>query len=290
MSKVLILGSKGNLGVQLVKIFSDNHEVIAWDRNDVDVTDKEMVTKKIIDLKPNVIINATGYNAVDKCEEDENEYVIAKKLNGDAVGYLADASMEIGAVFVNFASDYVFKGDKKEGYGENDQTNPQSKYAETKVMGEKEILSRIDRGLNGYLIRTSKLFGPKGESEGSKESFFDLILRLSAEKKEFNMVDGEEISCFTYTVDLAKAIKKLIEENYTFGIYHLVNSGPASWYDGAKFLFELKNIADVKLIPSKSSDYPRPAKRPMFSVLLNTKFEQLRDWKEALREYLGEEK
>lgn len=290
MSKVLILGSKGNLGIQLVKTFSENHEVIAWDREDADVTDKESITKKIVDLKPDVVINSTGYNAVDKCEEDENEYAIAKKLNGDAVGYLADASMEIGAVFMSFTSDYVFAGDKKEGYAEEDETSPQSKYAETKVMGEKEILSRIEKGLKGYLIRTSKLFGPKGESEGSKESFFDLILRLSAERKEFNMVDGEEISCFTYTVDLARAIKKLIEENYSSGIYHLVNSGAASWYDGAKFLFELKNITDVKLIPSKSADYPRPAKRPMFSILLNTKFEQLRDWKEALREYLGEGK
>ncbi len=290
MSKVLILGAKGNLGIQLVKIFSEDYEIIAWDRDDVDVTDKDAVMKKIIDLKPNVIINSTGYNAVDKCENDKAEFALAKKLNGDAIGYLADAAIETGATLINFASDYVFKGDKKEGYAEDDETCPESKYAETKVMGEKELMSRSDKGLKWYLIRTSKLFGPKGESEGSKESFFDLISRLSQDKKEFNMVDGEEISCFTYTVDLAKAIKKLIEENYNFGIYHLVNSGPASWYDGAKFLFELKNIADVKLIPSKSADYPRPAKRPMFSILLNTKFEQLRDWKDALREYLGESK
>ena len=286
MAKILILGAKGNLGIQLVKFFGENHEVIAWDREDVDVTDKEAVTKKIVDAKPDVIINSTGYNAVDKCENDENEFALAKKLNGDAVGYLADASMKIGATLIAFASDYVFSGDKKEGYSENDETSPQSKYAETKVMGEKELASRSDKGLKWYLIRTSKLFGPKGESEGSKESFFDLILRLSKDKKEFNMVDGEEISCFTYTVDLARAIRKLVEENRAYGIYHLVNSGSASWYDGAKFLFELKNITDVNLIPSKSSDYPRPAKRPMFSVLLNTKFEQLRDWKEALREYL----
>lgn len=288
MSKILILGAKGNLGIQLVKIFSGNHEVIGWDRDDVDITVKEAVIKKIIGAKPDVIINATGYNAVDKCENDENEYALAKKLNCDAVRYLADASIEVGAILVNFASDYVFKGDKKEGYKEGDETSPESKYAETKVMGEKEVMSRSDKGLKWYLIRTSKLFGPKGESEGSKESFFDLILRLSKGEKEFNIVDGEEISCFTYTVDLAKAIKKLIEENYDYGIYHLVNSGPASWYDGAKFLFEIKNISDVKLIPSKSADYPRPAKRPMFSVLLNTKFEPLRDWKEALREYLHE--
>lgn len=286
MSKILILGAKGNLGIQLVKVFGENHEIFAWDREDIDVTDKEMVTQKILEIKPEGIINATGYNAVDKCENDENEYALAKKLNSDAVGYLSDVSLQISATLVSFASDYVFSGDKKAGYSESDETCPLSKYAQTKVSGEKEIAKRGEQGLKYYLIRTSKLFGPKGESEGSKESFFDLILRLSREQKEFKMIDGEEISCFTYTVDLARAIKKLIEENYPSGIYHLVNSGPASWYDGAKFLFDLKNITDVNLIPSKSSDYPRPAKRPMFSVLLNTKFEQMRDWKEALREYL----
>lgn len=288
MKKVLILGAKGSLGIQLVKSFKENYDVTGWDRSDVDVTNKEEITKKIMDLQPEIIINSTGYNAVDKCEEDEKEYELAKKLNGEAVGYLADVSLKIGATFMTFTSDYVFAGDKKEGYKETDETGPESKYAETKVMGEKAIAEKGKEGLNWYLVRTSKLFGPKGESEDSKESFFDLILRLSAERKEFKMVHEEEVSCFTYTVDLAQAIKKLIEEKYPFGIYHLVNSGSASWYDGAKFLFELKNIKDVNLIPSKSSDYPRPAKRPMFSVLLNTKFEPLRDWKEALREYLGE--
>ena len=101
------------------------------------------------------------------------------------------------------------------------------------------------------------------------------------------MVDNEEISCFTYTPDLARATKELIENRQPYGIYHLVNKGAASWYDGAKYLFKLKNVTDAKLNPVSSADYPRPAKRPKYSVLLNTKFKQLRSWREALGEYIN---
>ncbi len=286
--KIIILGAKGNLGMQLVKVFSseDEYEVVPWDKEEIDITDKDLVFKKVKDIKPEVIINAVAYNAVDNAEDDDDEFKKAKKINGEAVGYLAEAAIENNSLLVHFSSDYVFDGKNKSGYAEDDEPNPISKYGETKLMGEKELISRSGKGLKYYLIRTSKLFGPKGESESSKPSFFDLILDLSKKRKEFNMVHGEEISCFTYTLDLAREVKDLIEEKKSYGVYHIINEGSASWYDGAKYLFELKNIADVKLIPSKMEDYPRPAKRPKYSVLLNTKLEPLRNWKDALEEYL----
>ncbi|MFA6988428.1 MAG: dTDP-4-dehydrorhamnose reductase [Candidatus Gastranaerophilaceae bacterium] len=286
MSKILILGAKGNLGGQLIKVLEPENEIIAWDREEIDITDKELITRKVIELKPDVIINVAAYNAVDNCEDNEEELAKAKVLNGDAVAYLADAAIETRSLLVHFTSDYVFSGDKEEGYREDDKTSSVSKYGETKLLGEKELISRSGKGLKWYLVRTSKLFGPKGESQGAKDSFFDLILKLSKDRKEFNMVHNEEISCFTYTLDLAKAVKNLIESDKGYGIYHIVNEGPASWYEGAKYLFELKGITDVELKPSRSADYPRPAKRPKYSVLLNTKLEPLRNWKEALREYL----
>lgn len=289
MKKVLILGAKGGLGQQLIKVYGRDgkYEIIAWDREDLDITNKELVQGKIEEIRPVIIINSTGYNAVDKCENNEAEFELAKKLNGDAVGYLADAALKIGAVIVNYSSDYVFDGENIEGYRESDGTKPISNYGISKVMGENELINRSSRGLKWYQIRTSKLFGPIAESEGAKPSFFDLILNLSKERKEFNMVDGEEISYFTFTPDLATATKRLIEGDKGYGIYHITNSGAASWYEAAKYLFELKNITDVKLNPVTSKDYPRPAKRPKYSKLLDTKFERpLRNWKEALREYL----
>jgi dTDP-4-dehydrorhamnose reductase len=287
MSKILILGAKGSLGQELVKVFKEGNEVIAWDREEVDITDKDLVLKKVKDVKPDIIINAAAYNAMDKCEGDEKEFELAKKINGEAVGHLAESALEVGALVVHYSTDYVFDGKKKRGYKEDDEARPISKYGETKLAGERALIALSGRRLKWYLIRTSKLFGPKGESEMAKESFFDLISRLSKERKEFNMVHNEEVSCFTYTPDLAKETKNLIESEKGYGIYHITNSGPASWYEAAKYLFELKGITDVKLNAVASSDYPRPAKRPKYSVLLNTKLEPMRSWQEALKEYLS---
>lgn len=284
--KILILGAAGNLGSQLVKFFEAGNELILWDRKDVDVLDFDLLREKIREKKPSIIFNCVAYNAVDKCEQDETEFEIAKKLNGELVGVLADLALELDAVLVHYVSDYVFAGDKKEGYLESDKTNPISNYGISKEMGEMEIFKRADKGLKYYLIRTSKLFGPKGSSEAAKESFFDLILRLSAAQKEFKMVDGEEISFFTYTVDLAHATKVLFDSHYEYGVYHIVNEEAVSWYDGAKYMFEILNIKDINLIPVKSEEFSRPAKRPKYSLLLNTKFIKLRSYKEALREYL----
>lgn len=285
--KVIIIGAKGNLGYQLAKVFADGNEVISWDKEDIDVTDKDLIHKKIKELKPDLIVNAAAYNAVDKCEEDEEQFEIAKKINGLAVGYLADAALVVGAVLVHYSSDYVFDGKNELGYKEDDEPNPISKYAESKYLGERELISRSGKGLKWYIIRPSKLFGPKGESDVAKDNFFDLVLKLSKDKKVFNMVEGAEISSFTYTPDLAEATRRLVDDNMGYGIYHITNHGPASWYEAAKFLFEITNSNDVQLNPVSSKDYPRPAKRPRYSVLLSTKIEPLRDWREALREYLN---
>ena len=151
-------------------------------------------------------------------------------------------------------------------------------------MGENEILKYRDQGLKYYKIRTSKLFGPQGTSEVSKPSFFDIMLKLSKERSELDVVD-EEVSCFTYTPDLARTTRDLVDDRKEYGIYHVVNSGPCTWHEAAKELF---NIAEIDIIVNavSSDKFPRPAKRPKHSILLNTKLDPLRDWREALKEYL----
>ena len=249
-------------------------------------------------MKPDAIINATAYNAVDKCEEKDSEFELAKKLNGDAVGFLAQAAIEVGAILVHYSTDYVFGGisndannerikqiKKQGGFKEDDKPCPVNKYGESKLMGEQEIIKKSSQGLKWYLIRTSKLFGPKGESELAKPSFFDTMLKIAnITDKKIDVVD-EEVSCFTYTTDLVKATKKLIDENYGYGIYHIMNSGPCTWHKAAVELFRIGGI-DIKVNPVSADKFSRPAKRPEYSVLLNTKFEQLRSWQEALSEYL----
>jgi len=283
--KILILGAKGSLGQTLEKVFEKNNEVISWDRGEVDITDKDLIAKKIKDVKPDVIINAAAFNAVDKCEIDEKEFESAKKINSDAPGYLAVAALDIGAILIHYSTDYVFEGKKKRGYKEDDEPKPISKYGETKLAGERAIISFSGKGLKWYLIRTSKLFGPKGESDMSKDSFFDIMLKLGKEKRELDIVN-EEISCFTYTSDMASATNKILEENRGYGIYHITNKGTTNWSDFAAYIFKTLFL-ETKVKEITTYEFNRPAKRPKNSTLKSTKFDfEMRPWKKAVKDYL----
>jgi dTDP-4-dehydrorhamnose reductase len=284
-TKILIIGSKGMLGQELVKVFlvDQNYEVIGWDKEDIDVTREEQVKNKILPLAPQIIINAAAYNDVDKCEEAA-EFEKAKELNGLAPGHLAMVAKELGAIFVHYSSDYVFDGSKKEGYRENDEPLPISNYGWSKLLGEKQVQQV---GGHYYLIRLQKLFGWPAQSIGAKKSFFYNMLTLAKEKEKLEVVD-EELSNFTYAPDLARQTKYLIEQGLPHGVYHITNEGaPITWYGAAKVLFEIASIDNMKLIPAPASYFPRPAKRPKYSILLNTKLPPLRPWPEALREFLG---
>jgi len=281
---ILILGGQGNLGTQLTKVFSVDFETVSWDRDDLDVLDFPLLIKKITELKPGLVINTVAYNAVDKCE-DKKEYEIALKLNAELPAVLAELTRKLGAVLIHYSSDYVFNGteDKKE-FIESDTPNPINKYGESKFAGEREVLKQAERGLGYYLIRTSKLFGPKGLSPSAKPSFFDIMLNLAQTKKDLTVVN-EELSCFTYTPDLAEATKRLWEIEAPFGIYHLVNENPCTWHEAAIELFRLKKLA-VNMRPVRSENLLRAARRPKFSVLKNLKIKKMRNFQEALREYL----
>jgi dTDP-4-dehydrorhamnose reductase len=282
INRVLILGSHGMLGQDLVKVFEKdiNWEVFACDKEDVDITSEESLREKIEKIKPRIVINATGYNAVDKCETDEIEFELAKKINGYGPGIMAKICKEKDVPFVHYVSDYIFDGERGE-YAENDRPIPISNYGRSKLLGEEEVKKNTDKY---YLIRTSKLFGKPGKSKMSKRSFFDTMIELSRDNSLLKIVD-EERSCFTYTPDLALETKNMIEEKIPYGIYHVVNEGACTWYEAVRELFKMTKI-ETEVIPVPASEFPRPAKRPRSSVLLNTKLKPLRSYKEALKEYL----
>ncbi|MBU4216967.1 dTDP-4-dehydrorhamnose reductase [Candidatus Parcubacteria bacterium] len=285
MNKILLVGAQGNLGGQLKKVFA-KYDVYSWDRDEIDIANREQVMKKITDLEPNVIINAAAYNAVDKCEADEAELQAAQTINGDAPGFLAEAALEVGATLIHYSSDYVFNGEVTEEFREDAQTNPINKYGETKLAGEKNVLRFSDQGLKYFIVRLSKLFGPKGESEVAKPSFFDVMLKLGRERESIDVVN-EERSCFTYSPDLALWTKKLLESDSTFGIYHFVNEGACTWYESVLELYKMADI-NIRVNAVTSDKFPRPAKRPTCSVLVNTKFEKMRSYQDALKEYLSQ--
>ncbi len=256
-------------------------QIIAWDKEEIDITNEIEVNRKIKNLKPEIIINVAAYNAVDRAEE---EPALANLVNGSAVGFLAQAAKETGAVLVHYSTGYVFDGTKN-GYKEDDPPKPINAYGRSKFLGEKLLRENYDRF---YLIRTNLLYGRPGRSDLSKPSFVELMLKKARETNTIEAV-SDEISNPTYVKDLALATIDLINQEYPFGIYHLVNEGQASWSDWAKEIFGIKKI-EVNLVSILSEKLRRSAPRPKYSTLSNTKFTKLRPWPEALREYLSEEK
>lgn len=285
MKKVLITGAKGLLGPELVRVFREDnrYEVFGWDVEDIDIGDEISVNEKIYELKPDIIINAAAYNAVDKIEEPEGSE-IAKRINGLAPGYIARVASKLNAIMVHFSTDYVFDGSNREGYNESSVPNPISKYGETKYMGEVELKKNTEKY---YLIRLQKMFGKPSNNPNAKKSFFETMLNLAKTQEVIKVVD-DELSNFTYAPDLASRTKFLVEGSLPFGIYHITNEGaPVTWYGAAKVLFEMAGIKDVKLIPVSPDEFPRPARRPRYSILINTKLEPLRSWPDALKEFLS---
>ena len=276
--KVLVIGAKGMLGQALVSEFSDGNEVHAWDRGEIDITVEQDLRLKIQDLRPELIINAAAYNDVDGAENDP---VAAKAVNGYAVGNLARVCSELDVPLIHFSTDYVFDGAKKHGYDENADPLPISAYGESKFLGEQQLATNATKY---HLIRLSRLFGPDATAIGAKKSFVRVMIDLAKTRKEIEVVD-EELSCPTYAPDLARRAREIVDGKMDYGIYHCTNSGAVTWYGFAQEIFKILKM-DVKLKAVAASRFPRPAKRPAYSILLNTRLEPMRPWQEALREHL----
>jgi len=269
--KTLIIGAKGMLGHELAKAFLD-WKPFLWDTDEIDITNQAQVNEKISDLAPELIVNAAAYTNVDGCETNE---ALATKVNGIAVGYLAEVASKINATLVHYSTDYVFDGDKKEGYGEDAEPNPINAYGRSKLVGEKAIQSSVLK--NWYIIRTAWLYGKDGKN------FVETMLSLAEKGQPIKVID-DQVGSPTYAVDLAQATRELVENKKPSGIYHRTGSGQTSWYGFAKEIFEVFGKS-VDLSPCATSEYPLPAKRPAWSVLQSTKLKPMRDWKEALKDY-----
>jgi dTDP-4-dehydrorhamnose reductase len=286
--KVLILGGQGNLGSQLVASGQQlNHEISSWDQLEVDLTDWSATEAKLANQQPHILINAVAYNAVDACESQPG-HDLAYILNRDLVSHLAHWCREKKVTMIHYSSDYVFAGNQVSGYTETDQPDPINEYGRSKLAGEQALIKQGEAGLNYYLIRTSKLFGPRGTGLSTKLSFFDIMLKLARTETELKGVDAE-ISCFTYTPDLARATWQLLNDQLAGGIYHIVNGQPATWYQSLETLHKLAGLT-IPIRPISSTDLSRSAQRPQHSVLLMTKLPSLRSYVEALNEYLNNSK
>jgi dTDP-4-dehydrorhamnose reductase len=284
MKQVLIFGTKGTLGQTLVTCLdkSEEYNAIALDKEECDITDEKAVHKIFSQYAPDIVINAAALNAVDDIETDDSLFERALQINGFAPGIIAQACKELDIIFVHYSTDYVFDGTDTDGYKEDVVPNPLSRYAETKLKGEEEV---VKVGGMYYVIRISRLFGSTGSGEGSKLSFVDLMLHLAKTKDHLDIV-SDQISSPSCALDVADFTMRLIEDHFSYGIYHGANSGSCSWYEWAQKIFEMKNIS-INLAKVPATHFSRPAKAPMHSVLLNTKGPKQRSWKDALDEYIA---
>ena len=273
--RILITGASGMLGHDLQRTLK-NHELILCNSKNLDITNKNLVSETINEMKPDILINSAAYTNVDDCETNYEE---AHKVNALGPKNLANVCKDLKIPLVHISTDYVFDGKKTEPLKENDNLGPQTAYGKTKLEGEQFIQKILDEY---FIIRTAWLYGCDGNN------FVKTMLNLSKSHNEITVVN-DQIGSPTFTYDLAKGISEIIKTD-KYGVYHLTNSGSCSWYEFSKEIFRLTN-KNVKVIPVTTEEFPRPAPRPKYSVLNNDKwikqgFKPLRDYKEALKEYL----
>ena len=274
--KILILGAKGMLGSALAEEFKNGNEVLAWTREELDISDPEAMAGAItsdIDM----IVNAAALTDIDAIEDKLDE---AMKVNARPSAVLADICNILGMTYVHFSSEHVFPGRDNRGYDERGKTEPLSVYGSAKAQSEKFALEN-DRT---YLIRTSRLFGDPGTSANAKESFVQDIKNAASSQGSINSVH-DEVASPTYVKDLARSVRELIEAKKPYGVYHIVNSGYATWYQFASKVVELSKL-NATVAPVARREMPVAAVRPRYGMLVNTKLPQLRSWEDALTEYL----
>jgi dTDP-4-dehydrorhamnose reductase len=253
--KLLITGANGQLGHELVRAtIAAGHEVVATSHETLDITDKTAVDDVITSARPDVVIHAAAWTAVDACESEPEKALL---VNGTATKFIADAAHAVGAHVVYISTDYVFDGSKASAYDESDATNPQSVYGSSKLAGEKAL------GATDAIVRISWVCGFYGAN------MVKTILRL-AEQPQLKFVD-DQIGNPTFADDAAEMIVRLATEKRP-GTWHVTNQGEVSWYEFAREVLIAGGFDADKVAPIKTHELqpPRPATRPFNSVLNNT--------------------
>lgn len=268
--KILVTGADGMLGQDLCPMLEDcGYEVVETDIDNLDITNEIQVNSVISDVKPHFLVHCAAYTNVDKAEDEKD---LAYKINTKGTEYVAKACAKNNVTMIYISTDYVFDGTKDVPYEIDDLTNPINEYGKTKLYGEQAVQKYCPQH---YIVRTSWLYGHHGKN------FVETMI-ASADKAELKVVN-DQIGCPTWTVDLSDAIISLIEDDADFGIYHACGSGSTTWYGFAQEILKKMNLK-TNLKPCSTDEFPCKARRPKYSIMNNE--EMLRDWKQALNEYI----
>ncbi len=290
--KILLTGKNGQVGFELVKKLNTLGEVIATDREELDLVSPDAIRAFIDQTKPDIIINTAAYTAVDKAELEPD---LAYQINVTAPEVLASMAAELDIPLIHFSTDYVFDGLKKEAYVETDKTNPQSVYGKTKWEGEEKIRKHAKH----IILRTSWVFGSHGNN------FLKTILKLIQDKASLNIV-GDQWGSPASASMLADVTFKIVDMIFKgkdfsgYGSYHVTNDGETNWYDYASLIVEeaMQLGLKVKCAPDQihaisTSEYPTAAKRPLNSRLKTDKLKktfmlELPHWESEVKKVLRE--
>jgi len=292
---ILLFGKNGQLGSELKKILPRLGKTIFLDQDDLNLCDSHALSNMLHELKPEMIINASAYTAVDKAESEPDK---AMQINALAPGIMAEEARKFGAVLIHYSTDYVFDGTKTSPHTENDRTNPLNVYGKSKLAGEENILQTGDAFL---ILRTSWVYSLQGNS------FVNKVLEWSRKNKTLKIV-SDQVSNPTWARSLAEATFSLLSTHSDnlqdvmkerHGVYHLAGDGYTSRYEWAKHILANDPNRTQQLVraiePVSSADFPTPAVRPLFSALDCSKFRQtfgfsLPDWADSLQVAMQGEK
>ena len=282
--KIVILGAGGRLGAALMREYREKYDLAGFDHARLDLANLDDVGAKLRGMNFDVLINTAAFTNVDACETERD---CAFLINAEAPGILAEICNEKDARLIHFSTDYVFDGEKRAPYIENDQANPISAYGESKLAGEKFVLAAGDRHL---VVRVSWVFGP------DRPSFVDAMLKRAQKEEKVDAI-SDKFSTPTYTHDVANMLPQFFERDVAGGILHFANSGKCSWQEYAQWALDccrdagipLKGTTVGALQLSEMTNWV--ARRPVYSVLSTAKYTELtgtapRAWREAVSDYI----
>ena len=282
--KILLTGRNGQVGGELQRTLDSLGDVIAFDHNALDLANNDQIRDTIRDLRPDVIVNAAAYTAVDRAESEPEK---AMQINADAPGIMAEEAKKIGAMLVHYSTDYVFDGTKREPYAEEDEPNPLNVYGKSKLAGERAIQAV---GGNFYIFRTSWVYGARGQN------FLLTILRLAQSRDELRIVD-DQFGAPTWSRTIADATASVLRriasnDGRVSGLFHLAAQGVTTWRRFAQHALDHLSIK-TRIIPIPAAEYKTAASRPSNSLLatdnLRSTFEiTLPKWETALDQVLSE--
>ncbi len=285
--KILLTGSTGQVGYELARSLQGLGDVVAVDRNVMDLSNLDQVRDVIRTVRPQLIVNPAAYTAVDKAESEPE---LAYRVNAEAPGLMAQEAKLLGAAMVHYSTDYVFDGSNPEPRGEDDVTGPLNVYGASKLAGEQAIAAA---GIDHLIFRTSWVYGMRGKN------FLLTMMRLASEREELKVV-ADQHGAPTWSRTIADTTALVLAQarqggpewwGQNSGVYHLSAQGQTTWFEFTQAIVEAAGLS-CRVLPIGSAEYPTPARRPQYSVMsserLVSRFCRLPDWKQALHLCMGQ--